>query len=147
MVYLINDETLKEIADAIREKTSSSEKILTSDMPELIRKIKTSGGVVGHCIDEFSDVIHYDEFGKEAIQISVPETNKFYSGIQAACIDTEMTMTYIDGYYNEMSNPEITDFNVMDCFCVDANSNLVCVEEEIEIVKTFTKLMVSVVEG
>lgn len=45
MVYLINDETLISIADAIREKTGISESIDSVAMPDLIKGIKTGDGI------------------------------------------------------------------------------------------------------
>lgn len=45
MVYLINDVTLKDIADAIREKTGISENIYPADMPDLILGIKSGDGI------------------------------------------------------------------------------------------------------
>ena len=55
MKYFIDDNTLTDIADAIREKTSSNDLIKTLDMPDAIRNIKGSdGGVEGVCVDEDS---------------------------------------------------------------------------------------------
>ena len=52
MLYLINEDTLTDIADAIRDKLSSNEKINPSDMPELIASIRSGkGGINGSCVD------------------------------------------------------------------------------------------------
>lgn len=75
MVYLINDETLRDIADAIREKVRIPERISPSEMPELIKGIKSSDGIgykvipsedlffvfaTGELIDVNTPVIHLD---------------------------------------------------------------------------------------
>lgn len=75
MIYLINDETLKDIADAIREKVGILESIAPGEMPELIKGIKSGAGIgytfiqsedlffvyaSGELIDANTPVIHLD---------------------------------------------------------------------------------------
>lgn len=62
MVYLINDETLISIADAIREKTGISENIAPTDMPDLIKGIKTGDGI-GYKVITSEQLFFVNSFG------------------------------------------------------------------------------------
>lgn len=79
MTYLISDETLTAIADAIRDKTSSADKIDPEKMPELIESIKSgSGGINGSCIDNYMPFYPVDAF-----------SDTFASGTTATGVVTE----------------------------------------------------------
>lgn len=58
MVYLINDETLISIADAIREKSGIADSIDPMDMPELIKNIKSGDGI-GYTFIPNADVLFF----------------------------------------------------------------------------------------
>ncbi len=63
MLYLINDSTLTGIAEAIRDKVSSSEMINPTDMPELIRGIESGGKTInGACVDNDTPVVVTDPY-------------------------------------------------------------------------------------
>lgn len=62
MVYLINDETLISIADAIREKTGISENIAPTDMSDLIKGIKTGDGI-GYKVITSEKLFFVNSFG------------------------------------------------------------------------------------
>lgn len=147
MKYFIDDNTLTDIADAIREKTSSKEKIQALDMPDAIRNIKSSGGgVEGVCVDDDSLIVFYDE-KQETYETTIDDSLDYWNGIQGACIDTDIRIIHYDEYEEEKEVRVITEIYDMDCFCIDNTSIVVELEEEIEIIKDFEKITVSVQEG
>lgn len=147
MKYFIDDNTLTDIADAIREKTSSNDLIKTLDMPDAIRDIKGSdGGVEGVCVDEDSLIVFYDE-KQEIYETTIDDSLDYWKGIQGACIDTDIRIIHYDEYEEEKEVRVITEICDMDCCCIDNTSIVVELEEEIEIIKDFAKITVSVQEG
>ena len=147
MKYFIDDNTLTDIADAIREKTSSNELIKTLDMPDAIRNIHGSdGGVEGVCVDEDSLIVFYDE-KQEIYETTIDDSLDYWKGIQGACIDTDIRIIHYDEYEEEKEVRVITEICDMDCCCIDNTSIVVELEEEIEIIKDFAKITVSVQEG
>ena len=147
MKYFIDDNTLTDIADAIREKTSSNDLIKTLDMPDVIRNIKGSdGGVEGICVDEDSLIVFYDE-KQEIYETTIDDSLDYWKGIQGACIDTDIRIIHYDEYEEEKEVRVITEICDMDCCCIDNTSIVVELEEEIEIIKDFAKITVSVQEG
>ena len=147
MKYFIDDNTLTDIADAIREKTSSNDLIKTLDMPDVIRNIKGSdGGVEGVCVDEDSLIVFYDE-KQEIYETTIDDSLDYWKGIQGACIDTDIRIIHYDEYEEEKEVRVITEICDMDCCCIDNTSIVVELEEEIEIIKDFAKITVSVQEG
>lgn len=73
MVYLINNETLKDIADAIREKIGIPDSIGPLDMPELIRGIKSSEGI-GYKVIPSEDLFFIYATG-ELVDVNTPVIN------------------------------------------------------------------------
>lgn len=147
MKYFIDDNTLTDIADAIREKTSSNDLIKTLDMPDAIRNINGSdGGVEGVCVDEDSLIVFYDE-KQEIYETTIDDSLDYWKGIQGACIDTDIRIIHYDEYEEEKEVRVITEICDMDCCCIDNTSIVVELEEEIEIIKDFAKITVSVQEG
>ena len=147
MKYFIDDNTLTDIADAIREKTSSNDLIKTLDMPDAIRNIHGSdGGVEGVCVDEDSLIVFYDE-KQEIYETTIDDSLDYWKGIQGACIDTDIRIIHYDEYEEEKEVRVITEICDMDCCCIDNTSIVVELEEEIEIIKDFAKITVSVQEG
>jgi hypothetical protein len=71
--YLIEDETLTGIAEAIRAKTGETGKMTTAEMPEKIAAIQTSGGEISAAEAAYSDVNFYDYDGTRLYSYTVEE--------------------------------------------------------------------------
>lgn len=48
--YIVQENTLKSIADAIRKKSKTTDKIKVKDMPQRIQSLATSGNDFYNCI-------------------------------------------------------------------------------------------------
>lgn len=147
MKYFIEDNTLTDIADAIREKTSTRAKIQTLDMADAIRSIKgTDGGIECACIDEELLVFDFCDSNDSAYEATIPDSLEYWKDVQAVCFDFGLHVYHYEEYESEDIR-EITSVDEITCACVD-NALLVweC-DEQIDIVKDFTKITVTVVEG
>ncbi len=73
MLYLINEETLISIADAIREKVGIFDSIAPFEMPELIRGIKSGDGI-GYKVIPSEDLFFIYATG-ELVDVNTPVIN------------------------------------------------------------------------